>query len=438
MEERYNTLTLKFSKETEYRFLTYALKQDLGIFRMFLLITAVVSVGFVGVEMVRDPGNQLAIIARISFFLVLAALYGITSILKWRSIRFHYVYFISCLSFVYFSLIAIDYTSGIYELFLYNTTTAFIYFAFSAGGLKFRHSFWFVLACILVYLLYAHSLAKTQLINQNPALITNFIVAGFIGYFLERIRRDSFIRGLTIEVQNTEIEVQKEELSNLNSIKDLLLSIVSHDLKSPLNSMKGILTLLQYDQLSGEELEELKSDINSRIDRTDYFIQSVLNWTKSQMGGFDLQFEPLEIYQLIQENIHLVEEEARRKNIRIINKVSLQGKIHADRETVNVVIRNVLNNAIRRSNENTSISIQENEIGGVRTILVKDQGKGISNQGIKEIFDISKKKGEDMGTGLGMILSKEFMIKNQGELEIESSEGIGTTVKMLFQNSKVA
>jgi signal transduction histidine kinase len=231
---------------------------------------------------------------------------------------------------------------------------------------------------------------------------------------------------------NQEVSLQKEELEKLNNFKNKLFSIISHDLRNPFASLKGALLLFKGNFLSEEEKNVLVDKISNDLQASSYLLDNLLNWTKSQMQGLKINPIKLHLKELIQENITLLMPQAKQKEITISLDNSLEEVIiEADLEMTKSIIRNILHNSIKYSFVNSSINIhvytQENQA----VIAVKDTGRGMNTEEQQKLFGSEhfSKHGtaNEKGSGLGLLMSKDFVEKNGGKIWVESKDSQGST-----------
>jgi len=238
-----------------------------------------------------------------------------------------------------------------------------------------------------------------------------------------------------IEKQTDELIAQRDELYESNSVQDKLYSIIAHDLRSPFNALKGFTELIQtnYDSYDEEERKEMIGIISKSAERVYNLLNNLLNWTRSQRGK--IQFNPTmtNIIKLINENIALVTDQAVNKNIEFkFESASEEVNLKIDPAIINVVIQNLLTNAIKFTNTNGIIKLNCNIKNNNVIVSIKDNGVGISEDNIKILFkrDIhftNKGTNNETGTGLGLLLCKDFIEKHQGKIWLESEENKGTT-----------
>jgi len=237
-----------------------------------------------------------------------------------------------------------------------------------------------------------------------------------------------------LEERQQQIEEQSEELKKLNNSKDKLISIIAHDLRNPLNALIGFSEILiyQYNKIEDEKKLRFLKIIYTTAKNMFMLLENLLQWARSQTHSISLNPEVFVINELIDENIALFREQAYLKNNVIKNDIYDTIKVYADKNMINSVIRNLLSNAIKFT-ENGLIRIYAEKYENFIKIFVSDTGKGISQERLATLFDITGStpttgtRGES-GTGLGLLLCKEFVEKNGGIINVVSKEGEGTTI----------
>lgn len=228
-----------------------------------------------------------------------------------------------------------------------------------------------------------------------------------------------------------ETEKRSQELEQLNQVKDKFFSIISHDLRSPINALAGILDLMDKGAIRPEEMPQAISELRKRFVHTRNLLNNLLDWTLLQMDKLNLQAGTINLHEITNENIELMNS-VHEKNILIKNEVPPNALAYADRNTINLVIRNLLTNAIKFTNEGGEIVISATESANQWTVSVRDNGVGISEEIRSKLFDkinpySTRGTANEKGTGLGLILCKEFVEKNNGRIWVESEEGKGST-----------
>lgn len=243
-------------------------------------------------------------------------------------------------------------------------------------------------------------------------------------------RRRRQINTLLLRHQE-EMEKRSEELERLNQVKDKFFSIISHDLRSPINALAGLLDLLDKGAVSSEELPKHIKELKARFNHTRTLLNNLLDWTLLQMDKLNLQAGKIDIHHIVEENMQLLSS-VQGKDIKLINEIPRNAIGFADSNTINLVIRNLMTNAIKFTNDGGEVNIKAREKGSEWLVSVTDNGVGMNNEVLKMLFDktapyTTRGTANEKGTGLGLILCKEFIEKNGGKIWVESQEGKGST-----------
>ena len=219
-----------------------------------------------------------------------------------------------------------------------------------------------------------------------------------------------------------------EELHELNISKDLFFSIIAHDLKGPFNSLIGFSTLLLEDPVvnENEELKESVQIIKNSSQNTFELLQNLLKWAQIQKGGLPFNREKIKISDTIYNVLKVLSYQSIHKKIEI--KTTLLDPdliVYADKDMLNTILRNLISNAIKYSHENGTIEILCEKTSNAVNISISDNGTGISKEGVTKLFNYKyaqKTTGTngEKGTGLGLILSKDFIQKHNGIIWVES------------------
>jgi len=242
------------------------------------------------------------------------------------------------------------------------------------------------------------------------------------------------------KVNKNYIEVE-EELRHLNATKDKFFSIVAHDLKNPFNAIIGFSELIinNIEEYSKYQIESFVNVINKSSEKGYILLENLLEWSRSQSGKLKINKENFEISELIKENIDLISEKAEQKGVKLLFDNNNKYLINADKNMINTVVRNLLSNALKFTKEGGKISIKTKIIQNLKQkgkncfmVEVSDTGVGVENDDINKIFDIEygiSKKGtnSEKGTGLGLVLCKDFIEKNNGKIWAESELNKGSS-----------
>ena len=240
----------------------------------------------------------------------------------------------------------------------------------------------------------------------------------------------------TLEVLNQSLEKKVEERTTewvtANTVKDRLLSVMSHDLKSPLNSLHGILHMYNSGAIGKEEFNQFAQQIEGDLNKTKMLVENVLYWTASQLKGVEMKMEKMDLTALIHENIQLFITVAARKKITLSQNLSGPMHILWDKNILNLVLRNLLANAIKFSYEGGEVKILVDKEIHVLSIRVKDNGIGMNRDVMTSILSPGRASsnsgtGNEKGTGLGLSLCRDYLLKAGATLTVESVEGAGSS-----------
>ncbi len=224
-----------------------------------------------------------------------------------------------------------------------------------------------------------------------------------------------------------------KKLQESNRIKDKLFSIIGHDLRAPIGSLSQMLEILETDDLSPEEQKQIVSDLKKQSEASFEVLSSLLKWGKIQLQGLKVDFTNFQPKNIIDKNILILFNQAKSKSITISNDITNELYVYADSDHFDFIIRNLISNAIKFSYLNGTIEIrsQISSRGDFVIFSVKDYGTGISEiqqqQFLRSNINVSFGTNGETGTGLGLLLSKEFVQSNGGRIWLESEEKKETT-----------
>lgn len=276
-------------------------------------------------------------------------------------------------------------------------------------------------------------------------LLNHLLAIGFIFYGLYLIKKENagYQAGILnknneLKLMNQEIQKQKEEiaekagqLNDLNSFKNRLFSIISHDLKAPMYALRNLFQDINQRKLTAAEIKKIIPDVVKDLNYTTGLMENLLQWAKSQMQADTINPQAIDVSIIITDTTHLLHLQAEAKKIRVETCVKNSLIANADKDMISLVIRNLLSNAIKFTPAGGCVSLSAEESSSFIEIFVKDSGTGISREALKKIkennYFSSKGTANESGTGLGLMLCREFLAKNGGQLHIESKVGSGST-----------
>lgn len=311
-----------------------------------------------------------------------------------------------------------------------------VFFIRDIGYMIFSISFSMISYFILTVVLkkYPYQLEN---INYAGYLINQALAIVYIFYGLYLIKKENanyqasmLVSNAVLQKNNDEMQKQAQELDQLNSLKNKLFSVISHDLKAPMYALRNLFDDMQRQDMPADEIKSLIPDVKNDLNYTVSLMDNLLQWAKSQMQAHTVNADAHNVKEMIDEVMQVLYLQAEAKKIHIENKVADGYNIWADRDMINLVLRNLISNAIKFSPSGGKISIGTFDQSQFTEIYVKDAGKGISKEEMKKIggqeFYTSNGTAQEQGTGLGLLLCKEFLAKNNGQLRIQSEPGKGS------------
>jgi two-component system, sensor histidine kinase and response regulator len=233
-----------------------------------------------------------------------------------------------------------------------------------------------------------------------------------------------------IEKQKAEIEQKALELSELNLLKNKLFSVISHDMKTPMYALRNLFRGMQQQDMSGEEIKAIIPDVVSDLNYTTGLMENLLHWVKDQMNSASISPVEFNIEEIADDAILVHKLQAATKKISIRKEINSSLDVFADKDMVKLILRNLLSNAIKFTPLRGKIIINlKNESPFCRVSII-DNGIGMDEEALVKIqennYYSTNGTAKESGTGLGLMLSKDFLSKNGGKLLIESTPGKGS------------
>lgn len=273
-----------------------------------------------------------------------------------------------------------------------------------------------------------HKLGTLCVIDTEPNTLTDAQV-----FALETLGR---------QVMNMlELRLKNYHLNRLNSLQNKFLAIISHDVRSPLVTMKSLVQMVESEDITPEDFKEISAQMDGHVSATIELLNNLIDWGASQSQGDKMTLKEFNIYDLAKSEVGRLQLTAKNKGLTLNNKIEEGATMFADVNMVKFIIRNLLTNAIKFTAEGSiTISLEENMLGWKFT--VSDTGIGIPDDKQEKLFNWEKRyttNGTDneLGSGLGLLMCKEFTEKHFGKLTFESVVGEGTDF-MVTINTKTA
>lgn len=241
----------------------------------------------------------------------------------------------------------------------------------------------------------------------------------------------------SIVLKNEELDLLNKRLKKSKDQQLKLFGVISHELRNPLYWFRNLVQMLssRIDIMDKEMVAKSLNSLNESATNTFHLMDNLLNWSKSQLGNMRYNPEVVDINALIRENVALISHYAEFKQIKIMSSIEIAFWVKADKDMIKTVIRNLLSNAIKFTPDNGQIEIKTNQRGKSVVFEIHDTGIGMDENTLNSIQSASGIKymptaDKETGSGLGLVLSKEFVEINQGEFIVESKQGVGSVFKV--------
>ncbi|GGH23452.1 sensor histidine kinase [Dyadobacter endophyticus] len=297
----------------------------------------------------------------------------------------------------------------------------------------------------LVEFYYPHLVPDTYTTRSNRFVdhMSAYAVVAAITYFCIDYIRGSYEsekisareKSKAIELQNSQIVKQNEELEKLNAEKNKLMSIVAHDLRSPLASIQNFLELLTQHELDEEQKLDIENDLLNSTKNTMAMLSKLLDWSKSQLHGVSVNMEYLDVQTLFEPTLNLERDIAARKNISLDYYFDPSAGIYADSDMMQLILRNIVGNAIKFTGIGGHIVVKTEGRGSNCLISIQDDGIGMSEEKQQSIFSLNVEStfgtNNEKGVGLGLMICMEFIKAQNGKIWLESTPGEGTCFYIL-------
>ncbi len=251
-------------------------------------------------------------------------------------------------------------------------------------------------------------------------------------------------RNMELNAQNAQLDEKNAQLKELNASKDTFFSIIAHDLRNAFSGFLGMIQLIvenigNYDQ---EELKKFIGILQNTSKKLYTLLENLLTWARIQQGAIHYAPRALNIQMVVQRNATILSPTAEQKQITLVNAIQEEMLVYGDEEMIDTVVRNLLSNALKFTRSGGTVTVSSRLVEGHVEVTVSDTGIGISEENIAKLFRIDAKykrvgTAQEQGTGLGLILCKEFVERNNGNIQVESEVGQGTTFRFTLPKLSV-
>ena len=280
-----------------------------------------------------------------------------------------------------------------------------------------------VLLFLVLFLLIIAYRANREKQAANKLLVLQKEEIASINNELEALNEE-----LTTQMELT--AAQNDELGKLNRVKNKFFSIVSHDLRSPLATLKMLFSLYREGNLNEQELKEVMERLEDATYSTSSFLDNLLEWSRSQLDGIVVSPSNFDLSNLIAENVHLIDPSVKLKGLIVQNNIINAVDVFADSNMINVVVRNLLSNSVKFCNSGDFIIIDAKKSDGKVILSIADTGPGISEKDREKLFLLEHTNSfgtsGEKGYHIGLILCKDMVEQNNGKIWVESELGKGT------------
>lgn len=272
-------------------------------------------------------------------------------------------------------------------------------------------------------------------LDKNPSM-TRAMLNGLVGRLRDYNILEAELTSKNIEIskQKEELEIQRRELEALNTTKDKFFAIIAHDLKNPFSTVLGLSELLarEFETFEPDKLKVFIEQIYKYSNNTYNLLENLLQWSMLQTGRMPLRPKLISFNEIITENVELLRGNANQKGIKVYISTIDETFVYVDLNMITTVVRNLLTNAIKFTPLNGEININVVNDGLFLKVLVKDNGVGISEHDQINLFKIDSNPttigtSQEKGTGLGLILCKDFVERNGGAIWVESQLDKGSS-----------
>jgi len=329
-----------------------------------------------------------------------------------------------CVSFLAFANFGVSLVTATYANMppYYLTNLLFLIFVLviTASGLNFRHSLLLNSVCLGVFLFYSQVVREDPFyFSQYPHLFSIFIYIHIVGIVLESRRRMNFL-------DFNQLDVQKKLVEALNQQKNKIISILSHDIASPLNSLSGLLNLQTRGIMKPEDVNPHITLVNERLGNVHVLLQSLMRWSKSQIDGFVPDKKPMNVAEAITQTCQQFASQLQEKSLTLNITGDKSAHAEVDLDMIMLVFRNLISNAIKFSTLGTAIEISITRIAENFVIKFSNEGEPISDVQKEKLFtyeiDSTVGTSGEKGTGLGLAMSSYFVKLNNGQIYLEEAQ----------------
>lgn len=414
----------KFDKVQEAKYEQFIQPSNLTSLRLVTFITIFGMSIFLLIDFFRDVDFSVVFTTR----LVVLTVASIVMWFAYKELSFNaYVFCIGVITTISFGSALITATfANMPPYYLTNLLFLMLLLSVTASGLHLRHAFYLNLICLTSFLLYAQYINKIPFYySQYPHLFSIFIYIHIAGVVLESRRRNNFL-------QFNDLAEQKVLVEELNQQKNKVISILSHDIAAPMNSLSTILYLQSRGKITEQNLKTTLKELSDEFNNVSFLLHSLVRWSRSQMKEFVLDKTTVSMLDLLENKIKLFHLQLIDKDLELKVNVDQSAFVKVDEDMIRIALRNLISNAIKFAKNGTKIQLEVSKNTSNRVqVLVTNYGNPIPPDLKEKLFtyqmpSTSDTKGEK-GAGLGLAISAYFVKLNGGDIYLATSEE-GSTV----------
>jgi signal transduction histidine kinase len=261
---------------------------------------------------------------------------------------------------------------------------------------------------------------------------------------LLELKRKNELLNRKVEERTYELREANKKLIKSNASKEMMLSVIGHDIRSPFSSLLGFISLLKenYDYFDDSKKKEFINIINKSADKIFSLVDNLLIWSKTQIESLELHPKPINLHEIVEESFALYKEIYKKKGVKFISDIDEVVQVMSDKIMLSIIMRNLLSNAVKFTNLDGEIIVWTEEVKNSNeiTVNVKDTGVGMSEDKLNKLFfsEINESllgTNMEQGTGMGLSLCKKLIDLHHSKLHIESKEGAGTKIFFNLQKA---
>jgi signal transduction histidine kinase len=269
---------------------------------------------------------------------------------------------------------------------------------------------------------------QERYVNLSLVALLIFIVVTLVVHRGQKIQKK--LNG-ELKLKKDTLEAREKELKENIDTKNKLFSIIGHDLRGPIGALQGILNLLKSGEIDKNEFLDFTPKLTDDVDHISFTLNNLLSWGQTQMNGAVTRPASIGLESLVRENINLLSEVAKKKSIKVKNEISGNVQVWSDSNQIDIVIRNLMSNALKFTPENGLITLKAEEYKEHWQVCIQDTGVGMDKITLNKLFSDSSNittygTNNEKGTGLGLSLCREMVEKNKGKIWVESKLRIGS------------